>query len=59
MNDQHRRDEDERTRPSEEATFAREGPNPPRNDSGQSVEEMNRKAEDALLRNVRPDEQID
>jgi hypothetical protein len=40
-------------------TFKREGPEPSRNDSGETVEEMNRAAEDALLRNVTPDEAID
>jgi hypothetical protein len=44
---------------SEESTFAREGPTPPRNDSGRTVDEMNRAAEDALLRNVTPDERVD
>jgi hypothetical protein len=44
---------------SEQPTFAREGPTPPQNDTGKTVDEMNRAAEDALLRNVTPDEQVD
>jgi len=41
------------------SAFKREGPTPSNADTGGSVDEMNRNAEDALLRNVRPDEQVD
>jgi hypothetical protein len=40
-------------------TFKREGPAPAEKDSGRNVEEMNRAAEDSLVRNVTPDEQTD
>jgi hypothetical protein len=38
-----------------EETFKREGPEPPAGDTGETVEEMNEAARDAVLRNVRPD----
>jgi hypothetical protein len=41
------------------ATFKREGPTPATRDSGGSVDEMNRAAEDSIVRNVTPDEQTD
>jgi len=53
----HGHDEDKQS--SNERTFAREGPAPPQNETGDSVDEMNRAADDAMLRNVRPDDQID
>ncbi len=36
-------------------TFKREGPEPPDRGTGDSVEEMNEIAREALLRNIRPD----
>lgn len=36
-------------------TFKREGPEPAENPTGRNVEEMNREAEDAVIRNVEPD----
>jgi hypothetical protein len=60
MDTPQRRDGDsDQNESSTESTFAREGPSPPQNDTGQSVDEMNRRAEESVLRNVRPDEQID
>jgi hypothetical protein len=52
-------EQDEAKPSNERQTFAREGLTPTQNDTSGSVDEMNRAAEDALLRNVRPDEQID
>jgi hypothetical protein len=40
-------------------TFKREGPTPAANDSGGTVDEMNRAAEESVIRNVTPDEQTD
>ncbi len=40
-------------------TFKREGPAPATNDSGETVEDMNREAEESLVRNVEPDEPVD
>jgi hypothetical protein len=40
-------------------TFKREGPAPATNDSGGSVDEMNREAEESLVRNVEPDQPVD
>ena len=51
--------EQDTTKGQEGTTFKREGPQPATNDTGGTVEEMNRAAEDAMLRNVRPDEAID
>jgi hypothetical protein len=56
---QHEETSDRPKESSEHTTFAREGPTPPQNDTGETVEEMNRAAEDALLRNIRPDQQVD
>ena len=41
------------------ATFKREGPTPATEDTGRTVEEMNRAAEDSLIRNTTPDQQTD
>lgn len=38
-----------------EETFKREGPEPPAGDTGETVDEMNEAAHDAVLRNIRPD----
>ena len=60
MTNHQRTDEDDDPNQSSDGpTFAREGPTPPQNDTGKSVDDMNRAAADALLRNIRPDEQID
>jgi hypothetical protein len=42
-----------------ESTLKREGPNPAGRDSGKTVDEMNEKAAESLVRNVRPDESTD
>jgi hypothetical protein len=42
-----------------ESTFKREGPNPAGGDSGDTVDEMNEKAAESLVRNLRPDESTD
>jgi hypothetical protein len=42
--------------PTPQGTFKREGPEPGTGDTGRNVEEMNRKAEEAMLSNVRPDD---
>jgi hypothetical protein len=39
--------------------FAREGPQPPEQDTGDSVAAMNKAAKEALIRNIRPDESVD
>ncbi len=44
---------------SEQETFKREGPQPAQNDTGRNVDEMNRAAEESVIRNVTPDEQTD
>jgi hypothetical protein len=40
----------------EAETFKREGPTPPGNSTGNSIDDMNRAAEESLVRNIRPDE---
>lgn len=40
-------------------TFKREGPEPGTGDTGRTVEEMNEKARDSVIRNVTPDEATD
>ena len=40
-------------------TFKREGPAPAAGDTGDTVEEMNKKAEESVIRNIRPDEAVD
>ena len=39
-------------------TFKREGP-PPQGDTGRDIDEMNEKAEESVIRNVEPDQQVD
>jgi hypothetical protein len=62
MNDEWRNDDDadrDKDQAPDEATFAREGPASPENDTGSSVAEMNRKAERALLRNITVEDQTE
>lgn len=40
-------------------SFKREGPGPATNDTGGDVDEMNREAEESLIRNVEPDQPTD
>ena len=40
-------------------TFKREGAEPAEHDTGRDVDEMNRKAEESLIRNVEPHESVD
>ena len=40
-------------------TFKREGPEPATNDTGASVDEMNDKAGESLVRNVEPGQETD
>jgi hypothetical protein len=58
MGDQQRNSQDDSTagQDSEAETFKREGPTPPANSTGNSIEDMNRAAEESLVRNIRPDE---
>jgi hypothetical protein len=59
---ENRRDDETTPTPTQDdagATFKREGPTPATRDSGDSVAEMNRAAEDSVVRNVTPDEQTD
>ncbi len=37
-----------------QGTFKREGPEPASGDTGKNVDEMNRKAEESVISNVRP-----
>ena len=39
--------------------FKREGPTPATEDTGRTVDEMNRAAEESLIRNTTPDQQTD
>jgi hypothetical protein len=54
---QNTRDRDRlpQTPETAEETFKREGPEPPAGDTGDTVEEMNDAARDAVLRNIRPE----
>lgn len=48
--------EDQKPSPrAAEETFKREGPVPPAGDTGDTVEDMNEAAREAVLRNIRPD----
>ena len=42
-----------------QGTFKREGPEPGDGDTGGNVEEMNRKAEQSVINNIRPDDAVD
>ena len=44
---------------ADETTFKREGPVPAGRDTGDSVDDMNRAAEQSIVRNVEPDEAVD
>jgi len=57
--DQQRVERERDDTPADGTAFKREGPTSADADTGDTVEEMNRAAEDALLKNVRPDEAID
>jgi hypothetical protein len=39
--------------------FAREGPQPPEEDTGDSVAAMNEAAKKSVIRNIRPDDSVD
>ena len=54
MADQQRREDE-----ANNETFKREGPEPAQNDTGRTVEDMNNKAEESVIRNITPDEQVD
>jgi hypothetical protein len=56
MTEQHRPNPGHRDEPEEGTTFKREGPKPADAPSGESVEEMNRAAEESARRNIRPDD---
>jgi hypothetical protein len=56
MTEQHRQPHQvNRDEAEEGTTFKREGPTPADAPSGDSVEEMNRAAEESTRRNIRPD----
>ena len=57
--DEWPKDGEATTSEQEDAAFKREGPNPPGRKTGHSIDEMNRAAEESLIRNVTPDEQVD
>jgi len=44
---------DRKSEPGE--AFKREGPTPATEDTGRTVDEMNRKAEQSIVRNIRPE----
>jgi hypothetical protein len=57
MADQNTRDDWDAHRDrstGQQGTFKREGPEPGTGDTGRDVDEMNRKAEEAVISNVRP-----
>lgn len=56
---QHERQPDRTKVVSAEEKFKREGPEPAKGDTGDTVEEMNKAAEDSLIQNVEPHESID
>jgi hypothetical protein len=59
-NDRARQQPDAQGIQSPEAeTFKREGPTPPGNSTGESIDDMNRAAEESVVRNIRPDEHTD